>query len=437
MEIIMNSSNSSLFDSREYRRSRNAYMLECAFEYFVAILASDAFLPYLLLSIGMPDSLTGITSSIISLSFLFQFFAVGIAQKVKNTKRFATLIHCFGQMFFMCVYLVPFLPFAEKYKHILVIACLLVAYFGNYLVTNIIFKWGNSFVEPHNRGTFGAVKEIISLLTGMVVSLGVGFAIDAFKASGNAKGAFIFAAIGIFVFVLCDFICLMLIKNEQRDESAPQEKIPLREVLSGTVGNKNFRSLIVLGILWNCAAYTSIGFLGSYRLEELSFSMGEIQIFIIVATVFRVLVSRPFGRYADLKSHAKSVELGLLVAAIGFAINIFTMPETRYLILVFTVLYYICAAGIGQPMINMTYNYVDAKYFVQACAIKNSIAGICGFLASLGAGKLLSVVQENGNMIFGMRIYGQQVLSAISLLFAVAALLYTHFVIGKQKIMIQ
>jgi hypothetical protein len=40
-------------------------------------------------------------------------------------------------------------------------------------------------------------------------------------------------------------------------------------------------------------------------------------------------------------------------------------------------------------------------------------------------------------MIFGMRIYGQQVLSAISLLFAAAALLYTHFVIGKQKIMIQ
>ena len=261
------------FQSPEYRRSRNAYTMECAFEYFVAILVSDSVLPYLLTNVGMPDALTGITTSIVSLSFLFQLFAVAVAPLVRNTKRFATLLHCVGQLFFMMIYLVPFLPVSAEHRHVLIIVCLIIAYFGNYLVTNIIYKWGNSFVHPHNRGVFGATKEVISLLSGMAVSLAVGFAMDAFEKANNPKGAFLFAAIGIFAFVVCDFVCLILIKNECRDETVPVEHVPMREVLSNTVGNKNFRSVILFSILWNCAAYTSIGFLGPYRLKELAFSM--------------------------------------------------------------------------------------------------------------------------------------------------------------------
>jgi len=50
------------FHSRDFRRSRTAYTLWCAFEYFVAICVSDTVLPYLLTEIGMPDSLVGITN---------------------------------------------------------------------------------------------------------------------------------------------------------------------------------------------------------------------------------------------------------------------------------------------------------------------------------------------------------------------------------------
>lgn len=433
----MDSQKMQNFQSPEYKRSRAAYTLECAFEYFVAILVSDAFLPKLLTSLGMPDSLTGITSSIISLSFLFQLFAVLIAQRIRNTKRFASLFHCLGQLFFMFLYLVPFLPFAAPYRHILVIVCLVVAYFGNYLVTTVIYKWGNSYVEPHKRGNFSAVKETISLLSGMAVSLVCGYAMDAFEANNNLEGGFLFAAIGILVFVICDFICLLLIKNDVRPKNEPVESVSMREVFSGTLKNKNFRNVIILGILWTCAVYTSLGFLGSYRLKELAFTLGTVQIFSVVASFSRAMISKPFGKYSDKHTYAKGVELGLLFAAVAFAINIFTTPGTRYLMLVFTVLYNVCQAGVSANMVNMTYSYVDSKYFVQASAIKNSIGGVCGFLASLGAGKLLDLVQKNGNRIFGIPMYGQQLLSLISLVLVVAAILYTKLVIQKQKVMIQ
>jgi uncharacterized membrane protein YesL len=43
-----------------------------------------------------------------------------------------------------------------------------------------------------------------------------------------------------------------------------------------------------------------------------------------------------------------------------------------------------------------------ADYFAEASAIKNSIGGIFGFVGSLLAGKLLALIQYNGNMLFGI-----------------------------------
>ena len=95
-----------IFMQPDYKRSRWAYTFECAFEYFVSLLVSGAFLSKLLLSIGMSDALIGIISSFISLSYLFQLFSIFVVQRITNTKRFAVLFHSLGQVLFMFIYLV-------------------------------------------------------------------------------------------------------------------------------------------------------------------------------------------------------------------------------------------------------------------------------------------------------------------------------------------
>ena len=100
-------------------------------------------------------------------------------------------------------------------------------------------------------------------------------------------------------------------------------------------------------------------------------------------------------------------------------------------------MYNICLAGVSGNIINITYSYVDSRYFAEASAIKNSIAGLFGFGASLVGGKILSAVQANGNMIFGIQAHGQQVLSAISFAMFILTILFTHFVVAKQRVMIQ
>ena len=432
----MNATAPELFSTKDYKRSRGAYCMECAFEYFVALLVQDAFLAKLLTDIGLPDWLIGIVSSFISLAFLFQLFSVFVVQKISNTKVFVIIFHFLSQIFFMSLYLIPFLTIDSRIKWALAIGGILVAYFGNYFVTSMIYRWGNSYVHPDKRGSYGATKEMISLLTGMVVTLVVGWAMTAFEENNNLHGGFIFAAVGIFIFAVCDFVCLMLIKNDIRPKEK-KESVPMREVLANTLGNKNYRNAIILAILYQVAIYTTVGFLGAFKTNELLLTVGAVQIINIVSQGARFALSKPFGRYSDKHSYIKGIELAIIVAAVAFAINIFTTPKTWMLIIPFTILYNVCQAGTTSNFLNITYSYVDKKYFVQASAIKNSICGVCGFLASVLAGLLASRIQGNGNSLFGISVCAPQVLSVISLAVLAAAFIFAKAVVEKQRVMKQ
>ena len=435
----MDSNNKEVFNSPDCRRARGAYMLESAFEYFITLLVADAFLAKLLSSIGLSDAVIGIVSSLISFAFLFQLAAIFVVQRVGNVKRFVIIFHGLSHLLFMFLYFIPFLPWTVEYKEILVFVCILAAYFGKYLITSMLYKWANSFVDPEKRATFSAGKEMISLGSGIVMTLALGYIMDAFEAANNLNGGFIFAAGAILIFNICDLVSMLLMKKEPPKEvEVPQvEKIPFREVMKNTVGNKNFRSVILLTVLWDIARYTTIGFLGTYRNQELAFTLGTIQIINIAGNAARLIFSRPFGKYSDKRSFAKGMELAMMLCAVAFAFNVLTTPESRWLVIGYSIFFNVAMAGSNQNMLSITYSYVDSKYFVQASAIKNSIGGLCGFGASLLASKLLSYIQENNNTLFGIHVYGQQVLSLISLIIVIIAIFYTHFVIGKQKVMKQ
>ena len=436
----------SIYDSREHKRSRKAYLIECAFEYFVALLVSDAFLVKLLQDIGMSDAAIGIMSSLISLAFVFQLFSIFVVQRISNTKAFAIVFHFASQVFFMALYFVPFMPVVEgsNYKNVLAVVCILVAYFGNYLVTSIIYKWGNSYVDPYRRARYCASKEMVSLISGMVVTLIIGYVMDYFEASNNLHGGFIFAACGIFVFSICDLICLLLIKNDKKPkEEIKKNIVPFREVMRNTLGNKNFLFVLLLAVDWEIAKGLSIGFLGTYRLNatELALTVGAVQVVNMVGNLVRFALSRPFGKFSDKYSYARGIELALMMATAAFIVYAFTSPGNRVfvwtMVILFSVLYHGCQAGVGQNMHSILYSYVDSKYFVQASAIKSSVGGLCYFGSTLLASRALQSIQDSGNTLFGFHIYGQQVLAIFSVVLTLCALAMAHFVVSKQKAMVQ
>ncbi len=423
------------FDSPAYKRSRRAYVWECTFEYFVAILVSGSFLTTALKEgFGFDNATIQIISSLISLSFLFQILSVFLVRRVTNTKRFCILFHSLGQVLFSSIFLIPVIPLGSPaLKQAVVVICILLSYFGNYFVTTLIYRWANSFVDPGKRGVFSAGKQMISLITGMVVSLVGGIVFDKFVEEGTPYRAFIFAAICIFVFSAVDTLCLFLI-NKDRKDAEHKEIVPMRVILSETLGNKNFRSVVVLQILYQVGHYIAIGSFSTYALYTLGYTNTKIQIIVAVGHLIWFALSQPMGKFSDKYSFAKGFELATVFLIAAYLTFAFTTPATWFLYIVYYMLNSCASAGSGVNLNNITYSYVDSKYFAEASAIKNAIGGSCGFLASLLGARLLKAIEANGNQLFGMTVYAPQILAFLGAVFYIVALLYTHFIIGKQKV---
>jgi len=432
----MDNSQINVYSSKEYKRSRNAYTGEGAFRYFVSLFVGDAFLAKLLTEIGFNEAETGIISSFITLAFLFQLVSVFVVRKISNTKLVCTIVHAVSQLLFMTLYLIPFMPFSTSAKKPLVVICILAAYFGNYMVSVVIIRWGNSFVDPLKRASFTSGKEIVALISGIVVSLALGYVLDYFESKNNIIGGFVFAAAGILIFCICNFIMLMLMKEEKKPKVSKKEKISMRDVFVNTLGNRNFLSIVILSIFWNVSNYILVGFLGTYR-NLLFENMVLVQIITVSGQLVRAMFSKPFAKYTEKRTFARGMELGFVIIAIATLINVFATPSTAVCLIVYTVLYNIGLAGVSGSISNVTYSYVDSRYFSEASALKNSIAGLFGFFATLVGGKIMNAVEASGNMVLGMHLYGQQVLSVISFVLFVITFLFAHFVVGKQKVMIQ
>lgn len=413
-----------IYNSKEYKRSKNAYILQCTFEYFVTILVGDAFLAKLLTSMGISDSLTGIISSFITLAFLFQLFTVVCVSKIKNIKKTSIFFSTLSQIAFGALYLIPFLYADAKYNTILVACCILLAYFCNYFVTSVIYKWGNSFVEPTKRGVFSAKKEAISLISGMIFTFIVGFAVDKYESLGNLKGGFLFSAVAIFVLSLCNFISLLSIKEQKND--AYEERVTLRETVKYIIKNRSFLNVIIMSCLWDISRYMTFGFLGTFKTKDLLFSLTAIQLINISANLFRAVCSKPFGKFSDKFSYAKGMKLGFFIAMISYVFVAFTTLQSRWCIVISTILYNVSLAGTNQNNFNIAYSYVDDKYLSQSMAVKNSISGLCGFLSSLVGGKILFYVQQNGNAFLGFNVFGQQILAVISFFTVLITILFAN-----------
>lgn len=424
----------SPFEARDYKRSRRAYTIECAFEYFVTLLVAEPFLTKLLLEIGLDDPTIAIIQSLISVAFLFQLAAIFVVQRITNVKRVAATVHLIAQLLFTSLYLVPFLPFEMQHKKMVVIACFLLGYFGNYLVTSVIFRWGNSYVDPAKRARFAGTKEMISLLTGVIVTFGMSRMIDHFETEGNLRMGFILTACIMTLICGIDFLCLMLMKNRISQPPKKQDIVPFWQVAKMLFCNCGFVSVVIAYSLWQIAHYLLLGSMGTYKQSELALTVGAVQLINIVGQMGRFAMTRPIALFTDKRSYADGITLGLLLVIAAYAINIFTTPALWWLVVVYTLIFNFAQAGLGQNSLNIIYSYVDEQYFVQASAIKNSIGGVIGFFAALLGSRILDVVQTNGNTVLGVTVYGQQILSALSLLFAIIALIYVRTVLKKQKI---
>ena len=406
------------------------YILEAAFEYFISLLVAGAYLAKVTSEIGMSDSLTGILTSFVSLGCGFQIFAIFLANK-RPVKRWVTSLHILNQLCFACIYVVPFFKLSRMSKTVLFVIFLLSGHIINNIVNSPKINWFMSLIDDNKRGRFTATKEIVSLISGMLVSFTAGWVIDHYTAMGNTRRAFVFCGISIFVLMLLHTFTLLSSKEKPAEQ---KEKMPVKKLLGELIHDKDLFKVILISVLWNIAHYAATPFYGTYQIKELGFSMTFISILSALSAICRSLCSRPMGLLADKRGFARMLNICFIIHAAGFAINIFTAPSNgKILYTSYQIFAAVSNAGINSGAINLIYDYVDKEKRTSALALKSTLAGIAGFLSTLIVSLLVHRVQANGNVFLGMHAYAQQVVSAIACILTLVIVVYLNTVIRKIK----
>lgn len=429
--MLYNSAMKKFFAGKdEYAFSRLMYILEAGFEYFISLLITGAYLAKVTSDIGISDGVTGVLTAFVSLGYAFQVFALLLAGK-RPVKKWVTFFHSVNQLCFALVYLVPIFKVDASAKTSLFILFLLLGYVISNVILSPKMNWFMELVDDKKKGEFTATKEIVSLIGGVITSVVAGVVIDHYEAKGELHTAFIVTSVAILLLAVCHTLTLVL--SKEKDLPAEENK-KMGVLLKELFQYKRLRKIIFLCALWNIATYITTPFYGSYQIKELGFSMTFVSVLAFAHAAARALVSHPFGKYADKTSFERVLLIGFILAAVGFAVNVFTAPRNgKYLYTVHYILYAVSLAAISGGLLNLVFTEVPVRLRMCAYALEQGISGLSGFLASTLGGLLVNYIQENGNTLFGIPAYAQQVLSFIGVLFTLAGILWLIFGLKKEK----
>ena len=192
--------------------------------------------------------------------------------------------------------------------------------------------------------------------------------------------------------------------------------------------------MILVSVLWNVVNYVSTPFYGSYQINELGFSMTFVSVLSAAYAIVRTVFSKPMGKFADKYSFAKMLNICFIVMLVGFAVNVFTVPENgKALYTVYYMLNAIAMAGINSAAINLIYDYVEKEKRTGALALNSTVSGFAGFFATLAVSPLVTYIQKNGNTFFGLNVYAQQVVSVVAAILLSILLVYLNTVVRRIK----
>lgn len=421
----------SIKQQKDNKITRIMYIIEAMLEYFIALGIGTDYLAFLAMEVGMSDALIGIIEAFVSLGASFRVFALLLTNKTP-VKAWVSAMHIISQTFFALIWFVPLFEISSLAKTIMIISYLLIAYVLHNLCYPAKTNMYMTCVDDHKRGSFTAIKEIVSLAGAMVFTNLFGNLIDYMK---EKEYNLTFIVCGSMLLLFMVGHTLTLIFAKEKVETRVIKKVSIKDNFKKIFRDKTLMLVILVQIFYNIVHYVSIPFYATYRLNELQLSLAFIPIVAAIGSIVRMCFARPIGKIADKYSFNTMMTVCFVFLALAYIVMMFTTPTNgKVMYVIYTVVYAIASAGITSGILNLTYDYVEYDNRTPALAISGAAGGIFGFISTLAVSPLVTHIQESGNKFLGINnIYAQQVLSAFALLLLLGLICYNIFVIGKLK----
>lgn len=400
------------YSTRPYRRGRVLVMAEAAVEYFIHICVTTTFLTAILNEMQVTASLQGLIGAITSLACVTQLLSVFRVKRTYPCKRWVALLNLISQLLFALLYLMPLTPWTPALRLAGFMGLLLAAYLCQHYLTPSRVNWQMALVDDNRRGVFTAKKEILSLIGGMIFSQTAGILLDHFKARGEMRVCFLLF-LGVITALSVLHFVIMLLTEEPVPEKTPPIK-SVREIVELLRGSRDLRRVILFDSLFAISSI-SLHYYSVYLTNTWHCSYTYITAVAVGHACFRVLVSPFLGRLADRRSWAFMLRSCMLVMAGGYLMFAAASAETvTWLYPLFSLCYAFSLGGSNAGRTNLCLDYASREDRRYILGIQASVSGVVSFLCTIPVSLFVGWLEGRGNILFGVTVYPQQILFAVS-----------------------
>ena len=386
------------------------YIIEALFEYFITILTTGAYLAKITTTIGISDGMTAIISAVASLSGIFQLVSIYLSHKTP-VKRWVVPLQALTALMFASIYLIPILGVTENVG-IIFFLIITVANALKAIVSPVKINWFMKLVPSHERGLFHSKLTIVSVVGGTLFTLAISALIDTYEERGE-MGA-VFLILGAVMLLLVILHTIPLIVAKEKPEIVTQHEPAYRSALS-LIKNKNFRNTVISYTIYGIASGLIAPFLSTYQINELGFSMTLIAVMDVVIHVIWIGLLAYFGKIS-VKYKSRDIRtVANLLPLVTFGIIIFTTPKIGVVgIFIYRLFNSAYSAANTASHHKLLFDLTPPEDRTTAIAISAMLVGIFGFLTTLIARPFFDYLQAQDIVLFGEKVYAQQILALIS-----------------------
>ena len=139
-----------------------------------------------------------------------------------------------------------------------------------------------------------------------------------------------------------------------------------------------------------------------------------------------------FGRYSMRHSYASIMRIAYVFALISFVFVIFSTTYNGHVLFTiyrFVNLFFGAASAVSST--SLLFMIVSESERTSAIAFNTIVTGLIGFSVTLLFSPILTALQSANIILFGARIFAQQILAFISFCITVLLLIYYQFFCHK------
>ena len=279
------------------------------------------------------DFQLGLIAAIPVVANVLQIF-ISVYMERKRNRRFLFLFFgILGRTLWIVIGLLPFfIPASEQMLRVLtVIALVGLISTGNCFVNLGFASLMGDLVPMRIRGSYFAVRQKVSLVSGILSGLVISAIVDSFGTVGYSVALILAGIAGCL-----DLCCFFRVDwPPMAEKSAEESQEKTSAVIMEVFKNRTFMRFAVTFTLWGFATNISAPFFNVFMLEDLRMSYTTITVYnYITCSIATVLVASFWGRKLDVYGSKPVMQFTFLFVSLVPVLWLFMNPGNTWLILV-------------------------------------------------------------------------------------------------------